>query len=118
MKPGSKRRRAGRHFFVLCALITLAIAGGLSYYASGHPDGLEFVAGKAGFLDRANDSATADGPFADYSTKGIEDARLSGGVAGVVGVLVVAVVARGLFALLRRRTPTVGAPGSGRDGGP
>ena len=68
-----------------------------SYYASAHPDGLEHVAEQTGFIDTAEDSATADGPLADYSTRGIDDARLSGGVAGVVGVVVMLLLSAGLF---------------------
>ena len=84
-------------------VVALLVAGGASYYASTHPDGLEFVAGETGFLDSAEDSATADSPLADYSTKGIDDARVSGGVAGVVGCLLVLGISIGLFRVLRRR---------------
>jgi len=92
-----------RTFFAAGLLVALLIAGVGSYYASSHPDGLEYVAGKTGFLDSAGDHAAADGPFAEYQTKGIDDARLSGGVAGVVGALTVLVVGGGLFWVLRRR---------------
>lgn len=84
-------------------VVALLLAGGLSYYASAHPDGLERVAAQAGFLDTARDSAAADGPFADYATRGVGDARLSGGLAGVVGALVVLVLASGLALVVRRR---------------
>ena len=86
-------------------LLALLIAGVGSFYASGHPDGLEYVAGKTGFLDTAEDSPAGGGPFADYSTKGVDDARLSGGLAGVGGSLLVLVLGGGLFWVLRRRTP-------------
>ena len=43
--------------------------------------------------------------MADYTTRGVEDERLSGGVAGVVGALVVLGLAGGLFRVLRRREP-------------
>lgn len=92
-----------RTFFVTALVLALLIAGGASYYASAHPDGLEHVAEKAGFLDAAEDSPVADGPLADYQATGIEDARLSGGVAGVLGVLLVLVLAGGLAWLVRRR---------------
>ena len=79
------------------------MAGVASFYASGHPDGLEYVAEQTGFLHTAEDSAAADSPLADYSTKGVDDARLSGGIAGVAGSLLVLALAGGLFMLLRRR---------------
>ena len=98
--------RTGRRRFLVGFLIAaLLIAGVASYYASSHPDGLEYVAGEVGFLDRADDSPTADSPLADYSTKGVEDDRVSGGVAGVAGSLLVLVLAWGLFRVLRRRDP-------------
>lgn len=81
----------------------LLVAGVGSYYASVDPDGLERVAEQVGFADRAEDSPAADGPFADYSTRGVPDARLGGGLAGVVGALVVLALAFGLFRVLRRR---------------
>ena len=92
-----------RTFFALGLLVTLLVAGVASYYASSHPDGLEYVAEKTGFIDSAEDSATADSPLADYSTKGVDNPRLSGGVAGVAGVAVVGLLATGLFFVVRRR---------------
>jgi cobalt/nickel transport system permease protein/cobalt/nickel transport protein len=99
-----------RTFWIAGLVVTLLIAGVGSYYASAHPDGLEYVAEKTGFVDSAKDSPTADGPFADYSTKGVDDGRVGGGIAGVVGVLLVLVVAGGLAYAVRRRTPDAGSP--------
>lgn len=92
-----------RTFLALGLLVCLLLAGVASYYASAHPDGLEHVAEQTGFIDTAEDSATADSPLADYSTRGVEDARLSGGIAGVVGVVVMLLLSTGLFWALRRR---------------
>lgn len=86
-------------------LLAVLIAGVASFYASGHPDGLEYVAEETGFLDKAEDSPTADSPFADYGTKGVDNERLSGGLAGLVGVGTVALLAGGLFWGIRRRSP-------------
>ncbi len=85
--------------------VALLLAGVVSFYASSRPDGLEYVAERTGFIDSAEAHA-ADGPFADYATKGVDDARLSGGVAGVVGTLVVLVLAGGLALAVRRRGST------------
>lgn len=87
-------------------LVALLLAGVASFYASSHPDGLEYVAGRTGFLDSADDHAAGDGPLADYATEGVDDARLSGGLAGVVGTLVVLVVAGGIGFAVRRRGST------------
>ena len=82
--------------------VSLVLAGGVSYYASSHPDGLEKVAEDIGFLDSAKDSAVADSPLADYGVAGVENERISGGLAGVIGVASTAAVSFGLFYALRR----------------
>ena len=94
-----------RRFFAVALLVSVLVAGVASYYASTHPEGLEHVAGQAGFLDSAEDSAAADSPLADYQTSGVDDARISGGLAGVIGVVVMLVLSTGLFRLVRRRAP-------------
>ena len=91
--------------FVLSGLVlALILAGFASYYASAHPDGLEYVAERAGFLGAAEDSPAAGSPLADYTTRGVADARLSGGLAGVLGALVVLLLAGGLGYAVRRRS--------------
>ena len=93
-----------RTFLVIGLVVTLLLAGVASWYASAHPDGLEYVAEQTGFLDTADDSAAADSPFADYGTKG-DDGQAGTGLAGVVGVVVVLLLAGGLaWGLRRRRT--------------
>jgi len=100
-----RRRTAG--FLLVGLLVALVIAGVASHYASSSPDGLEWSAGQEGFLDTAEDSATADSPLADYAVSGVDDGRLSGGLAGVVGVAVTLLLAGGITLLVRRRS---GAP--------
>jgi cobalt/nickel transport protein len=83
-------------------VLSLVLAGGVSYYASSQPDGLEKVAGDIGFLDSAKESAVEDGPLAGYGVAGIDNERISGGLAGVIGVASTAAVSFGLFYALRR----------------
>lgn len=83
--------------------MSLLLAGVVSYYASSSPDGLEKVAGDLGFIDSAQDSAVANSPLSDYGVSGVGDERLSVGFAGVVGVLLTAAIAFGLFTWLARR---------------
>ena len=82
--------------------LSLVLAGGASYYASSQPDGLEKVAGDVGFLDLAKESAVEDSPLAGYGVAGIENERISGGLAGVIGVASTAAISFGLFYALRR----------------
>jgi hypothetical protein len=86
-------------------LAALLLAGVVSFYASSHPDGLERVATDHGFADSADQHAAAAGPLADYQVTGLEDPRLSGGLAGVAGAFVVLVLAGGLAFVVRRRAP-------------
>ncbi|NYG07950.1 cobalt/nickel transport system permease protein/cobalt/nickel transport protein [Phycicoccus badiiscoriae] len=92
-----------RRLLVLGILVSFFIAGVVSFYASKHPDGLVFVAGEKGFLHSAPAHPTHGSPFAGYATRGIENRRLSGGVAGVVGATLVFLLAGGLFLVVRRR---------------
>lgn len=92
-----------RTFFAFAVLLVLLLAGGASYYASSHPDGLVYVAGETGFGDSAEDSATTDSPLAGYQTTGVDNERLSGALAGVAGVGLVALLGGALFWTLGRR---------------
>ncbi len=105
------RRVPARVLLATGLLVALLLAGVVSFYASGSPDGLERVAEDKGFLDRADEHATADGPLADYQAKGVENDRIAGGVAGVTGAVVVLLVTGGLTYVVRRREPT----SAGRD---
>ncbi|CAA9400689.1 MAG: hypothetical protein AVDCRST_MAG60-2092 [uncultured Nocardioides sp.] len=108
-----------RTFFAAAALLVLLLAGVVSYYASERPDGLEFVAGETGFGGTAEDSATADSPLADYQTRGVDDGRLSGALAGLAGVGLVALLGGTLFWTLGRRSPDGAADdGAPNDGAP
>ena len=91
------RRVSTRALVVIGVLVSLLVAGVASFYASANPDGLEYVAEQVGFIDTAEDSAVADSPLADYGTSGVEDERLSVGLAGLVAFALVWV--------LRRRGP-------------
>ena len=92
-----------RTFVVTGIVVALFLAGFVNYYASSHPDGLEYVAEQTGFLDTAEEHDASGSPLADYATEGVDDARVSGGLAGVVGALVVLVLAGGLAFAVRRR---------------
>ena len=84
-------------------VVALVVAGVLSFYASGSPDGLNRVAGDLGFSSAEQSSGAAGGPLAGYEVAGIGSSRLSGGLAGVLGCLVVLGLSSLLFRL--RRTP-------------
>ena len=88
--------------FILIGIIcSLFFAGIISNFASGSPDGLEKVAEDTGFIETAQDSAVATSPLADYGVSVVENEFLSIGLSGVIGVAVTALVAFGLFKLLK-----------------
>ena len=84
-------------------VVALLLAGVVSFYASGDPDGLNRVALDEGFSGTEKQHAAGDGPFSGYATSWIDSERLSGGFAGVVGVLVVLALTGGLAHVVRRR---------------
>jgi cobalt/nickel transport protein len=80
-----------KRFYLIGGLVSLFLAGVISFYASSSPDGLEKVAEEIGFIDT------------DYGVKGIDNDRASVGIAGVIGVLVTGGVASVLFIRLARK---------------
>ncbi|GAA0484234.1 energy-coupling factor ABC transporter permease [Streptomyces olivaceiscleroticus] len=98
--------RSAKRVWLAGVAAALVCAGGISYYASASPDGLEKVAHDQGIDKQEKDHAAKDSPLADYSVKDITDARLSGGLAGVIGVGATLAVGSGVFFVVRRRRDT------------
>ncbi|RSS44137.1 energy-coupling factor ABC transporter permease [Streptomyces sp. WAC08241] len=98
-----------RKLWTAGVVTALVLAGFVSFYASASPDGLEKVAADKGIDAKADqyEHATADSPLADYGVKDITDARLSGGLAGVIGVGATLAVGTGAFWVVRRRRTPV-----------
>jgi cobalt/nickel transport protein len=94
---------ANRKFYIAGFIVSLFLAGVVSFYASSSPDGLEKVAGDIGFIETAKDHTNAESTLADYGVKGIDNERASVGVAGVIGVIGTAVVAGIGFKLIARK---------------
>ncbi|ALJ21571.1 PDGLE domain-containing protein [Microbacterium sp. No. 7] len=103
--PTSAPRVSTRAFAIGAVIVALVLACVASLFASGHPDGLEFVAESLGFAHTAVDSATAGGPFADYESSFVASPGLGTAIAGAVGCLVTFAVAWMLVRGMRRLTP-------------
>jgi cobalt/nickel transport protein len=99
-------------------LVALLLAGVVSNFASGSPDGLDATAregctfnaqgeitGGTCMLQKEQDHQLSDSPLADYGIKGIDNQYLSTGLSGVLGVLITFAIGGGVFWLVRRRTP-------------
>ncbi|WP_305790081.1 PDGLE domain-containing protein [Symbioplanes lichenis] len=122
---GTARTRLG-WFLAGGLLVALLLAGVVSSFASGSPDGLDATA-REGCTFNADDEITggtcmaqqeqdhqlADSPLADYGIKGIDNEYVSTGLAGVLGVLVTFAIGGGVFWLARRRGTTDATTGDG-----
>ncbi|MER5181826.1 energy-coupling factor ABC transporter permease [Streptomyces sp. NPDC002896] len=107
--PQPVAARSTRKVWITGLVTSLVLAGFVSFYASANPDGLEKVAQDQGIDKKTEEHATSDSPLADYGVKDVSDARLSGGLAGVIGVGVTVVAGSGVFwAVRRRRTADAG----------
>ncbi len=97
------RPRAGARAFLLGALVVTAfVAAVVSQFAASDPDGLERVAEDTGFAQSATSHALAGSVFADYATRGIDNAELSLAMAGLAGTALTLVVGCGLASGSRR----------------
>jgi cobalt/nickel transport protein len=113
----SSARVSTKTFVIAGLLVALVLAGGISYFASGSPDGLNRVAEDHGFDDTARDSVTAGSPLADYGVAGVDNPVLSGALAGVAGVVIVVALSTVLTYAVRRRRRTAERDGAPLTGG-
>ncbi|MEV4514317.1 PDGLE domain-containing protein [Dactylosporangium sp. NPDC049525] len=102
-------------WFILSGLIAaLLLAGVVSNFASGHPDGLDSVAREGCTFDAAGNitggtcmaqsetgNQTEDSPLAGYGLRGVGNEFLSTGLSGVIGVVATFAIGGGVFWLLR-----------------
>lgn len=104
--PAPAAARSTRAVWATGLAAALVLAGFVSFYASANPDGLEKVAADKGIDEKVQEHDAAGSPLADYGVEDVSNARVSGGLAGVIGVGVTVAVGSGVFWTLRsRRTP-------------
>lgn len=84
--------QSNRKFYLIFLLVSIGLAGIVSFYASSSPDGLEKVAGDIGFIETAKDHTLDNSALADYGVAGIKNERLSVGIAGILGVIATGVL--------------------------
>ncbi|ANS65807.1 hypothetical protein SLINC_3583 [Streptomyces lincolnensis] len=102
-EPVPVAARSHRKLWITGLVSSLVLAGFVSFYASANPDGLEKVAADKGIDAKAEEHASADSPLADYGIEGLGNTRLSGGLAGVIGVGATVVAGSAVFWSVRRR---------------
>lgn len=98
----SQGESAGWGGWVVAGLAITLFVVLLAPFASGHPDGLEWVAESTGFLGLAQDSLYTILP--NYTIPGLGESGVSTIVAGVVGVLVVTGLVVIVTKVLQRRS--------------
>lgn len=104
-------------WFIAAGLLVAAIlAGVVSNFASGSPDGLDNTAlngctvnadgeitGGTCMAQQEQAHQTGDSPLAGYGIRGVGNEFLSTGLSGILGVLTTFAIGGGLFWLVRRR---------------
>jgi cobalt/nickel transport system permease protein len=83
-RPTRRQPRPVRAVVLVGTAVALVLAGFVSFFASGNPDGLEYVAAEQGFLATARDHLLGGFALADYGDVG----DIPVGLAGVLGVLI------------------------------
>lgn len=94
--------RSLQRFMVIGLIVSALVAVVVSQFASGNPDGLEYVAEQEGFAEAAEDHPLADLPLADYGGGLTDSPVINTGVAGVVGVIVTLAVGWLVFRVARK----------------
>jgi len=92
---------AGSGRWIVAGLVLALVVVLFSPFASGSPDGLEWVADQSGFLGHALNAPYQILP--NYTIPGLGETGLSTIIAGLIGALVVAGITIGLGRLLRRK---------------
>ena len=109
VKTTDQKQVSGKLVWIAGLLIAVALAVA-SPLASANPDGLEFVAEEQGFIDKAQ--ANPYDIIPDYVMPGIADESAATIIAGIVGVIVVFLVAVGVAYLRRNRSASSATTGS------
>jgi cobalt/nickel transport system permease protein len=96
-----EEKRGGMGWVVMGALMALAVVI-ISPFASTNPDGLERVAIDMGFIDAGLDASYELLP--DYTIPFLGESESSTILAGLIGAVIVGLIAFGLVKLLRRKS--------------
>ena len=111
------KRKSFWMFVVGGLLIASALAFFGSPYASTSPDGLNKVAEDKGFGGSAQEHALDGSPLAGYAVEGVDDAKLSKGLSGIIGVALTFGIGMVIFGLIVRRSGRTSGASAGGSGG-
>lgn len=91
-----------KKYTVAILLVSGVLAGGVSYFASNNPDGLNKVAIDLGFAEQEQQSATNGSAFAGYKIAGVDNEVVSNAIAGITGIAATGLVGTGLYFYVRK----------------
>lgn len=103
IQPGFVKRPEGARGALALAGASAAIAAFGVLLASAQPDGIWSLAGEAGFTSRA--MALFSSPLADYRIRIVSSPFLKRSLAGMIGLLIVYLLCRGLSCILIASRP-------------
>ncbi len=87
-----------KHWIFL--IIAIILGGVFSYFASSFPDGLEWVAEKLSFIDKASEPHFEIIP--DYEVPFIDSPFFKVALSGILGVLIVWILTYGVLKLIKK----------------
>jgi cobalt/nickel transport system permease protein len=100
---GASQERAHVRNAAIGLAVLALLAVGVSFLASSYPDGLEFVAERAGFLNET-EPVFGGSLIPDYAVPGVANETLAGVLAGLAGIVVTGVLVYGAVAAVRARS--------------
>jgi len=91
-----------KKFIIGAFIISIILAVCISPFASSFPDGLEKVAKSLGFIHKET-TFFIKSPISDYSVSFIKGERLSTSFAGLIGTVIVFILATGIGMLTKKQ---------------
>lgn len=98
------RQIINRRFIIISLLICIAIVALAAAFASSFPDGLEWVAAKLGFENKAAETNIVQSPMPDYSVGLVKAPFWSTLVSGILGTAAAFVATIIIIKIFRRRS--------------
>jgi len=110
-------KRSTKAVVLAGVVVAMVLAGVVSFYASASPDGLNRVAIDKGFDAGEKPHDLDNSPLSGYSVRGVDNERLSGGLAGIAGVGMTFLAAAAVALIVRRRRADSASGRTGPDDG-
>lgn len=93
---------SNKKFIIIASVVCIVISVFIAHFASSSPDGLEKVAQKLGFEQRAGESVVKSA-MPDYTVPQIKNEKISASLAGAIGVGVTFSLAFGVAYIFIKR---------------